>query len=98
MIPKPVADADLPASEQRVKWDYGDAKDLLADKKFKEALEIFAALKAKDFDEVAAELTDADQQAAFKKVVIAPLKSDPKKVISDVINWKLSIGATAKTP
>jgi hypothetical protein len=92
LLPKPVADADLPPGENKaIKWDYDDVGSLLGDPQFHEALKIFAGEKASELKEIAADL-DKDQQDAFQKGVVDPLVADPAATLRKIIYWTPDTG------
>jgi hypothetical protein len=84
LLPKPKPDAELPASEQRIKWDYADATALLGDAKFQAALKIFAKNKESDFAEVP--FDSESQKTAFQDGVVKPLVANPAAVVQEIIN------------
>jgi len=87
LIPSVTPDSQVDAKDQRVKWDYGDVFALLGDAKFQDALTIFAKDKAAEFEGVAKDLGDKDQEKAFMSEVVTPLRNNPLSVIRGVINW-----------
>lgn len=92
LLPKPKPDSDQSADQQRIKWDYDDVKDLLADSKFREALKIFCENKAGEFETAAKGFDDEDQRDAFMKQIVEPLKATPVDVVWQVINWTPDTG------
>lgn len=92
LLPKPKAESELPPEKQPIKWDYDDVGELFGDAKFQEAVKIFCMNKAGEFEEVASSLDDAQQQEAFKKQVVEPLKKEPVNTVWAVINWTPDTG------
>ncbi len=87
LIPSVTPDSQVDAKDQRVKWDYDSVFALMADAKFKAAITIFAKDKASEFEGVAKDLGDKDQEKAFMSEVVTPLRNNPLDVIRGVINW-----------
>lgn len=92
LIPTPVADRDLPAADDRVRWwDYSDALTLIKAPKVIEALRAFGRNQAAEIEAVAGTF-DASVQTAIKASVVAALKATPEQAVHDILVWTPNTG------
>lgn len=92
LIPEAINEADLPADEKPIKWDYLDYNTLLDDPKFREALKVFAQAKAQEMVGIAKKLNDAEKEKAFNEAISTPMADRPMTIVKEIIEWTPDTG------
>jgi hypothetical protein len=90
-MPTPLPDEYGTADQARIPWEFETVDELLANSRFERALRVFFAAKSAELESATADL-DPAQAAAFRRVVIVPLQTDPVSVIRWVLAWTPSTG------
>lgn len=85
LIPRAVADSELPADQRSVKWDFATVEELLADPVFQKALVIFGQRKAGELSSMTNGLPEV-ARPHFGPAVVEPFRTAALETLTRVIN------------
>jgi hypothetical protein len=92
-IPQPLANNQVEANDQSVKWDYNSAFELLSDGQFQQGLQIFLHEKKGELAAVGSSLDAEYKRIAFQEAVTDHMEGmEGVNLINEVINWTPNTG------